>query len=137
MGLLSEKSNASETAEYGATDIGSSSDSRRVLAIIVIMLRDLLSAVGDIRRSLAGTSKRWLTVAEFAEMCGRSPYTVRRWVSEGRVQATRVNGTGPKGRLLISRDQIPALIADGLGEAIPARLASDPAADTVQESHRV
>jgi excisionase family DNA binding protein len=83
-------------------------------------LGQIYAALNGIRARLEGTTKSHFTVEEVAKLTGRSAYTVRRWVSEHRLNATRVSGTGPKGRLLIPRDQLEKLIGSGLGGDIPA-----------------
>ena len=80
-------------------------------------------AVDDIREQLTSKCKPHYTVEEIAGLVGRSPYTIRRWISEGRITAIRINGTGPKGRLLIARDQLDAIVADGLGTEVPDAVA--------------
>jgi excisionase family DNA binding protein len=84
------------------------------------MFRQIIVSLDNILTRLAGTHKDFYTIAEIAALTGRSQYTVRRWVTEKRVTATRVAGSGPKGRLLIARDQVSALVYSGLGEAVPA-----------------
>ena len=84
------------------------------------MLEKIMATLEDISARLAGTRKDFYTVEEIAELTGRSAYTIRRWITEKRIHARRVAGTGPKGRLLIPRDQVDVLIASGLGEEIPS-----------------
>jgi excisionase family DNA binding protein len=68
---------------------------------------------------LAGTRKEYYTIEEIAQMTGRTPYTVRRWVAEKRILATRVSGTGPRGRLLVAREQLERIISSGFGGEVP------------------
>ena len=84
------------------------------------LLHYLKIAVEDIRAKLASKHKPHYTVEEVADLTGRSGYTVRWWVSTGRIKAIRVRGTGPKGRLLIPREQLNVLIGAGMGAEVPA-----------------
>jgi excisionase family DNA binding protein len=77
------------------------------------MVRELL------RRASGAPARPLLTVREVADFTGRSAYTVRRWVGEGRLSATRVHGTGPRGRLLIPRDRVDRLVAASAGGRPP------------------
>jgi excisionase family DNA binding protein len=83
-------------------------------------LQQIRDELREIREMLAGARKEFYTIDEVAEMTGRTPYTVRRWVSAGRISATRVQGSGPHGRLLIARDQLQQLIGSGRGGTVPA-----------------
>jgi excisionase family DNA binding protein len=82
-------------------------------------LRPLRAELEGLRAVLQGRRKSHYTVEEVAELTGRTPYTVRRWVTEKRIKAIRLSGTGPKGRLLIPREELDALISAGLGAEIP------------------
>jgi excisionase family DNA binding protein len=75
----------------------------------------ILRELHEIRELLAGARKPVLTVEEVAALTGRTPYTVRRWIALGRIRATRVNGSGPKGRLLMAREQLDSLLGEGKG----------------------
>jgi excisionase family DNA binding protein len=79
----------------------------------------LLAAVEDVREILTATRKEYYTVGEVARLTGRTPYTVRRWLSEGRLPAIRVEGTGPRGRLLIPGSHLTRLLPQGLGGDLP------------------
>jgi len=50
------------------------------------------------------------TVQEVAEYLKMKPHTIRRWVREGRLEATRV-GKGPKGQLRISKASLDEIMA--------------------------
>jgi len=84
------------------------------------ILAKIMADIAGIRSQLAGARKPFYTVEEVACLTGRTPYTVRRWISEKRIRADRVAGTGPKGRLLIAGDQLDTLIVAGQGAEIPA-----------------
>src|SRR4051794_40794523 len=85
---------------------------RRLLDLILDELRVL-------RGLVEGNRKPLLTVDEVARLTGRAAYTVRAWIKQGRLAATRVHGSGPKGRLLVPREQLDRLLADGRGGSVP------------------
>jgi len=82
--------------------------------------KQILSRLDRIESRLAGQLKDPLTVEEVATLAGRSAYSVRRWVRLGRLPATRVSGSGPKGRLLIRRRDLERILEEGLGEELPS-----------------
>jgi excisionase family DNA binding protein len=84
------------------------------------VLAQILAGLRDLRDRFAGARKEFYTVEEVAELTGRTPYTVRRWIAERRIEATRVSGTGPRGRLLVAHSQLQKLIAAGMGGAVPS-----------------
>lgn len=88
----------------------------QLIAYFQANLTKLDSRLDEVRDLVAGRSKEHLTVSEVAEMTGRSAYTVRRWISDGRLNASRVSNTGERGRLLIHRDELRRLISGGLGQ---------------------
>jgi excisionase family DNA binding protein len=87
------------------------------------LLRPLHAELERIRATLEARRKDHYTVEEVADLTGRTPYTVRRWISEERIKAIRISGTGPKGRLLIPREEVDAIIGSGLGAQIPDAVA--------------
>lgn len=91
---------------------------------IVRMLHELKCGLDEVQRTLRSRQKSHYTVEEVARFTARAPYTVRRWIAEGRIKAIRVSGSGPKGRLLIARDQLDVLIGSALGGEIPDAAAS-------------
>jgi len=94
---------------------------------VVTRLDSLGRQLSRVEELLGAQKKPLLTIDEVADLTGRSAYTVRRWVAEGRLHATRVSGTGPRGRLLVDRRELDRLVHAGLGESIPGtRLDSQP-----------
>src|SRR5687768_9055459 len=83
------------------------------------LIRAVLAELNDLRTELRTRTKPLLTVEELAALTGRVPFTVRRWIREGRIRAERVTGTGPKGRLLIPREEVCKLITLGNGSNLP------------------
>jgi len=80
----------------------------------------LLERLESLREIVAGRHKAQFTTAEVAELTGRSEYTVRRWITEGKLHAIRISEGGPRGRLLVPRDELNKLVATGMGSQIPA-----------------
>lgn len=97
-------------------------DESALLTVLAQIRRDL----ADLRQALAGARKDYYTVEEVARLVGRSAYTVRRWITEGRIRATRVTGTGPRGKLLVPRDQLAVLIETGRGGEITSATLGTP-----------
>jgi len=77
---------------------------------LIGILQSIDAKLNDIQAQLSPVSKPLNTVEEVGEITGRSPYTVRRWVKEGRIRAIRVEGSGPRGRLLIPREELQKLL---------------------------
>ena len=71
----------------------------------------ILERLDEIGERVNGARKEYLRVEEFGQLTGRSAYTVRRWVAEKRIDAIRIDGTGPRGRLLIPRSELRKLVA--------------------------
>ncbi len=82
-------------------------------------LRDVRALVQATHDRVAGTVKEFFSVSELARLVDRSEFTVRRWIKQGWLEAERVSGTGPRGRLLISRSELPKLIGRGLSKDLP------------------
>ena len=87
---------------------------------LINVLRLVAHDLTEIRAQLDGVKKDFYAIEEVAEMVGRSSYTVRRWISQKRLNATRVEGTGPRGRLLVPREELDKLIRVGRGAGVPA-----------------
>src|SRR5947209_3581496 len=83
------------------------------------LLDRILDELRVLRGLVEGSHKPLLTVEEVARLTGRAAYTVRTWIKQGRLAATRIHGSGPKGRLLIPREQLDRLLAAGRGESAP------------------
>jgi hypothetical protein len=88
----------------------------QLIAYFQANVNKLDSRLDEIRELVVGRSKEHLTVAEVAEMTGRSAYSGRRWISDGRLNASRVSNTGERGRLLVQRDDLKRIISGGLGQ---------------------
>jgi excisionase family DNA binding protein len=82
-------------------------------------LPSLEQKLESVRELLASRRKEHLVVEEVAEMTGRSAYTVRRWISEGKLRAVRLRDGGPRGKLIIPRTELERLIAGGRGAEVP------------------
>jgi hypothetical protein len=91
-----------------------------IVRVVLSILCELQRGQEEIRQQLAGRQKSHLTVEEFGQLVGRAPYTVRTWIRGERINAIRVAGSGPRGRLLIPREEIEKVITAGLGENVPA-----------------
>jgi excisionase family DNA binding protein len=94
---------------------------------------ELFGELAAIRDALSRRTKSHMTVDEVAEAVGRSAYTIRRWIAEGRIAAIRVGGTGPRGRLLVAQSELERIIHQGLGGLVPTAVLSS-AVNTASES---
>ncbi len=77
-------------------------------------LRDeLLGLVASLRDDpvVKPHDKANYTTAEVAERLGRSDYTVRSWIKDGRLKASRVAESGMRGRLLVPHSEIARLLS--------------------------
>jgi excisionase family DNA binding protein len=90
-----------------------------LLADLTGRLPSLDQKLDLIRELLSARRKDTFTVGELAGLTGRSSYTVRRWIAEGRLSAIRIAEGGPRGRLLIPRAELERLISTGQGGRIP------------------
>lgn len=79
---------------------------------MIIAIRDVQAMSREILDRLRRTTKPLYSVDEVAEYTDRTAYTIRRWIKEGRITATRVMGTGPRGRLLIAREELAKLVQE-------------------------
>jgi hypothetical protein len=99
-----------------------SSDRDLCLATLLDELRAIRAIIDDLGALVRGQAKSHYTVEEVARATGRSPYTVRRWIGDGRLIAKRIQGTGPHGKLLIAREDFAALLGQGLGGQMTAQI---------------
>lgn len=88
------------------------------LGHIMSQLTHLRSSVDEIRDRITGIAKDHYTVEEIAQATGRNPYTIRRWIRDGQLNAVRVDGSGPRGRLLVPREELQRIVGDGKGARI-------------------
>ena len=93
-------------------------------SLIISGFSALTSRLEAVTEGLARRTKSHLTVDEVADLTGRAPYTIRRWVKEGRIQAQRLREGGPKGRLLIAREEVQKLIETGFGAEVPSEVSA-------------
>jgi excisionase family DNA binding protein len=93
-------------------------------------LRGLLEPIehrlASIEERLRGSRRDYYRVEELATLVGRSEYSIRRWIKQGKLKATRLEGTGPRGFLLVPRDQVERLIRIGEVTDVPAITAGQP-----------
>jgi len=88
--------------------------------VVLPMIPMILAVANEIRSRLSGLRKSHLTIEEVAAATGRAPYTVRTWVKQGRIRAIRVADAGPRGRLLVPREELEKLVTAGLASQLPA-----------------
>ncbi len=72
-----------------------------------------------LRELLTSRRKEHLVVEEVADLTGRSAYTIRRWISDGKLKAIRLRDGGPRGKLLVPRSELERLVATGKGANVP------------------
>jgi excisionase family DNA binding protein len=89
-------------------------------------LAELHQKLDALMQASRGNRKPLLTVEEVAGLTGRSAYTVRRWVKQKLLTARRIDGAGPKGRLLIDRSELDRLLRQGLAGRVPPVALSSP-----------
>lgn len=87
---------------------------------IVASLQEISRQLDELKQELREKTKEVYTTEEVAEMTGRAEYTVRTWIRKGLINATRVAGSGPRGRLLIARGELNKLLSNGKGAALSA-----------------
>ncbi|WP_406699476.1 helix-turn-helix domain-containing protein [Singulisphaera sp. Ch08] len=108
------------TEPFTVPDVSTGGITVEITHDLVPMIRKLQVAVDEIRAQLGGMRKDYYTVEEVARATGRSSYTIRSWVRAGRIRAIRVEGTGPRGRLLIAREEMERLVYSGLAGQVSA-----------------
>jgi hypothetical protein len=94
---------------------GSNDDGAGDLCMIISRLDELRKDIAEIRERVNGT-REFYTVEQFANCTGRAPFTVRRWIKNKLINAERVVGTGPKGRLLIPGSELGRILRSGRGD---------------------
>jgi excisionase family DNA binding protein len=107
------------TSAPGSARAASPPPGQVTLDEVVRLLHELKGGLEEVQATLQTRRKSHYTVEEVAEMTGRTAFTVRRWISEHRIRATRISGTGPRGRLLIPREELDLLISAGRGAHVP------------------
>jgi excisionase family DNA binding protein len=89
-------------------------------ATLLPWIERILVEIEGIRDLLEGRRKDYYTTVEIADAVGRSEYTVRRWIAAGLLPAVRVDGTGPRGRLLVPRSAFEDLVRSGRAGKVSA-----------------
>ena len=89
---------------------------RRDIVALRSELKQLVHEVSGLRYDLKATltpkwkTKPFYTVQELAKHLGRSPYTIRRWIREGKIGAVKLNSGGPRDPYLIEHREVEELI---------------------------
>ena len=89
------------------------------LASLCLTVAAVSRKLDQLHDLLATQRKAHYVVHEVSQLTGRSEYTVRRWITEGRLKAIRLAEGGPRGRLLVERAELERLISSGKGGGIP------------------
>lgn len=83
-------------------------------------LEDRLTRIEELLAALveARQVKAFYTVAEFARLVGRAPFTVRQWCTQGRLAARKkVSGRGAYAAWAIAHEEYERFQRDGLRPA--------------------
>jgi excisionase family DNA binding protein len=86
------------------------------LVTLRLELRRLTQEVSGLRHDLkAALAPKWktkpfYTVKELAKHLGRSTYTIRRWIRDGKLQAVKLNSGGPRDPYLIEHREVQELL---------------------------
>lgn len=75
--------------------------------------------LASINGHLAGRTKPVLTVKEVANEVGRCEDTIRNWIGDGTLPASKMPGSGPRGRWLIKREDLDRIVATGRAGDLP------------------
>ena len=59
-----------------------------------------------------GSEPEFITVSEAARILRRSPYTIRRWLREGKLDGSKTTN-GSRGQYLIRRAEVDSLLRQG------------------------
>jgi hypothetical protein len=88
---------------------------------VVELLQRLVDGYEDVKQRLermerflcVSVVKEAYAVEDVAERVERTPWTVRQWCNQGRVQAKKVPGRGRQGEWRIPHDEVVRLQAEG------------------------
>jgi len=81
----------------------------------VLLLTEEIIELKKTLRSSPGKdfkSKPYYTVKDLAKRLGRSPYTIRRWIRDGKIEAIKLNSGGPRDPYLIDCREVEELLED-------------------------
>jgi len=96
----------------------------RALTQVAEELSRLREEVREVSEWLHGHTKDFFTVAEVATIVQRSPYTVRRWLKEGRIEGIKINdhpnnpNSPNKGQYLIAKEELAKIVNQAKGQNV-------------------
>jgi excisionase family DNA binding protein len=80
---------------------------------VLALLQEVRGMFREILEHLKKKVKDWYTTKEAADQLGLAEFTIRRYARDGRLESLRVSGPGPKGRILLSRASLDAVMQNG------------------------
>ena len=86
--------------------MASTCSNEHLQATIVELRGAIRTLQGQLESAVVPLRKLYLSTEEVAQLVGRAPYTVRRWIRAGKLVARNVGGAGTRQRYLIHRDEL-------------------------------
>ena len=84
----------------------------------VSLLRQILK---HLRRYESGSEGKNLSVTQAGKCLNRSPATIRRWIHEGKIKATKLNRGKRQDHYIINKDEIDRIIQEAIEAKIGAK----------------